>query len=102
MTPRDVLIAAKALIDTPEKWCQGHERVGKRRCAARALITVIGLPMGFHFADLRGHPAYQILNLAMSGQNLDKEGWVAYFNDTHSHRDVMDAWDRAIELAGES
>ena len=61
------LIAAKALIDTPERWCQGAGRSrdllsGKLvgRCAAVAISDVAGIDRNRHdqgINDLCGHAA---------------------------------------------
>lgn len=93
MTLKNDLIAAKALIDTPEKWGKGSFDLGRGcYCALGALgVAQNGRPWGF--TDL-------------AAQHLIKslpKGWasVACFNDDFhtTHADVMALFDRAIEAA---
>ena len=81
MTLRDDLIAAKPLIDTPEKWSYlgGWD----------ALLTVAG--------EERAFAAYDMLEQ----QTPRTDHHYRYFeNDrANSHADIMDVWDRAIKAA---
>ena len=102
-TVQQILIAARALIATPEKWTQGE--------SAR---TSYGLPCGF-YADCadqfcmsgalervcsgdrhRASVAGNYLRDAISASSF------VNWNDApeRTHADVMAAFDRAIELAG--
>jgi hypothetical protein len=95
MTPKEVLIAAKALIDTPEKWCQYHSRLGKRMCASTALNSV-DIPTGAYLASqIRQEARVAVLQLC---GNVDIE--VANDAPETGHADVMAWFDRAILAAG--
>lgn len=89
MTVRDDLIAAKALIDTPEKWCQGTATAGygARLCAIRAAGG----------ARYRNKDAVAALKAALP----IGEKSLPRFNDSPdtTHADVMALFDRAIEAA---
>lgn len=96
-TLRDDLIAAKALIDTPEKWIKGNwqDADGCRFCALGAAIAVCrkgswlpvqdaleqSLPSGFYAPEFARA--------------------VATYNDlaSTSHADIMALFDRAISKA---
>jgi hypothetical protein len=101
VTPRDVLVAARALIARPEAWTKGafaraadgtrlyvgERRRRRSRCAAGAYLAAGGE------TDDAG---YMALCAAMGGV------WaVSDFNDaeTTTHADVLAAFDRAIAAA---
>lgn len=93
------LIAAKALIDTPEKWIQGNaaedakgNQISPHDVAAVRFCSVGAL--GHVFSDDEYGDAVDYLKSHLGGY-----GFVAEFNDTHTHAEVMAAWDRAIEAA---
>jgi hypothetical protein len=86
LTARDVLVAARKLIEKPENWVQGVYRVsceyGMAYCADGALNAVSpGNPEG----------AYTALKAAMKSPV-----GVVYFNDHHTHAEVLAAFDKAI------
>jgi len=97
MTIRDDLIAAKALIDTPEKWWKGPA-IGPagEMCAVRACEKAVGLPpMGMH-DDPYGR-AYEMF-IALNGKT--PRGFVvSTYNDMPdtAHADIMAVFDRAIK-----
>lgn len=94
-TVKENLIAAKALIDTPEKWCKGRRHVFygyttphgavivKKYCAEGAMDAVGGLS-----------PERQ----ALLNQTPRAYGNVAEFNDSPdtTHADIMALFQRAI------
>lgn len=94
MSVRDDLIAAKALIDTPEKW------LGKE--SGNWEGTIIGA-----LSDgVSAHQAYEPAKAALVRQMPSSfrclptayEAITAY-GDTHDHADIMALFDRAIEAA---
>lgn len=99
MTLRDDLIAAKALIDTPEKWAKGPGVWGSdRHCAQQSLLFKGGamdavskaLPLAWKLRQwLRGRWS------CLSSANIIR------FNDdpATTHADIMALFDRAIEAA---
>jgi hypothetical protein len=96
MTPKEVLIAAKALIDTPEKWVQGRYQIKAAYCAWGALVES-GKGEG------PVHRSCQVLANAVPKRSR-KEGYlptVWSFNDARgrTHKQVMRWFDRAIEAA---
>lgn len=114
MTPREVLIAAKALIDTPEKW--GKDGFVQLRngttcyCVEGAVMAAMGCP-----AVLSDERPATVLSRA----NMEFEREVLRFiansvgtqirlipdwNDApeRTHAEVMDAFTRAIELAADA
>lgn len=113
-TLRDDLIAAKALIDTPEKLGKGMrsffdapERVdrGLPVCAAGACAAVVG--------STSGGERYSRMHLALVGALPPGVKWpeeespgaaLPYFNDDPdtTHADIMALFDRAIASAESS
>jgi hypothetical protein len=88
MTPKEVLIKAKALIDTPEKWCQGEFRHGPARCARAAVCDT-----GAFFCERNAAEAVL--------RSTNPTGFVTPYNDSKSttHAGVMAWFDRAIQAA---
>ena len=95
MSLRDDLIAAKALIDTPEKWRHGYFLNGDAMCALRALETVAGS------ADFYTLPTYAALCRALPADWLAQWGpeSAGVYNDRSAHADIMSLFDRAIASA---
>ncbi len=94
MTPKEVLIAAKALIDTPEKWAHSdRELLSHKHCA----VTALG------FACSNGDGDWDTARLALKAALPDvfRGQYMSQFNDDPSitHTDVMAWFDRAIEAA---
>lgn len=96
MTLRDDLIAAKALIDTPEKWGKGPDGLNCPAQGACAMNACASLPP----------PAAWYATLALQAE-LPSGDWnermlpVAAYNDdpATTHADIMALFDRAIEAA---
>jgi hypothetical protein len=78
------LKAAKAEIDTPEKWASSFEELARsgKSCAVTALYHGGVEPVGRKLID-----------------SLHECHHLADFNDSHSHAEVMALFDRAIEAA---
>lgn len=97
MKPSEVLRAAKALIDTPEKWCQNHSVVGigdaRRMCAGYAVVEVEGAS-GCKYESL----TYLSRIVAPDGVRFAP---ISNWNDVpeRTHAEVMTAFDKAIALA---
>jgi hypothetical protein len=93
-----VLVRARGLIETPEKWGQAPDVDGERRCLVTALLTVAG----------GGEPdTYRKARrcLAEATSVTDKEHdlwgyWIGRWNDApeRTHAEVLAALDRAIAL----
>ena len=92
MTPHEILIAAKAKIDKPQKWSRGAA-VG-RLCAREAiyLASLQANRKGCDWLTLQ-RASVAALKAAMSGVDP------MMFNDRRrtTHADVMAAFDRAIK-----
>ena len=84
----NALRAAKARIDTPEKWCKGANMDGERLCA---WWTVRGFAQHINFR------VYNQVVRALHSQ-LPKGVSVPAYNDlpTTTHADIMALYDRAI------
>jgi hypothetical protein len=90
---QEILIAAKALIDTPEKWGKGAWRSKGCFCAIGAVLEAQGMT---------GRAAYGgASELALMDVLPRGIGSVEDFNDRPStiHADIMALFDRAIEAA---
>lgn len=84
MTTRKRIEAAKGLIDSPAKWCQGFTNNGHgQRCALGAF---------------RGRNARPLYDLLAADPSYGTRSLVE-FNDTHTHAEVMALFDRALAEA---
>lgn len=90
-TVADTLRAAKALIDTPEKWCVGTpKRNSGRLCAGWALDRIVTL------ATPLDAPVFVTFRRAAG---IPHEVGIGDWQDERTHAEVMEAFDRAIALA---
>lgn len=95
MSTKEDLIAAKAMINTPEKWNQGAYYAGgcfgfDRRCM---LGAVMSSDVNFASRDA----TREALLRALPSSDRKRPHALATYNDTHSHGEVMAVFDRAIE-----
>ena len=90
MTIADTLREARRRIEEPEKWGKGHELLNGKRCAWTALYSCRLDAM----SPERGK-AEAIFRSAIDGGSIWK------WNDApeRTHMEVMQAFDKAIELA---
>lgn len=100
MTLKENLIRAKALITDPEKWTQGAYARDANGCivppddpsavcyCSIGAIGALGLPCN----ELENTIDYLYVSIGKP---------ISDFNDGDTHADVMAAWDKAIEKAGE-
>jgi len=91
---RDNLIAARALIDTPEKWVKGNYLRGGCLCAlGAARLACFGVVHGDDVDDR--NPVAIALKQQLSAE---WHGSVDDFNDDRdtTHADIMVLFDRAI------
>ena len=88
MTAAESLRAAKALIDTPAKWCRGSytRNAGRQHCAMGAVEYYGCTPHGM------------VAALYAAAAELGNQS-VTAFNDTHTHAECMTMFDRAIKIA---
>jgi hypothetical protein len=87
MSVLETLIKARALIEKHENWTQGKFFDNRgRRCALGALYDAEGIP----YTQSATTPSDKALRSAMGE-------FPGTFNDTHTHADVLAAFDRAIE-----
>ncbi len=93
-----VLVATRAVISDPDRWCKHVRRLNGRHCALGAFE--VALPREY---PVDSHPA--VAALAEAVRQLDPElydgsgiaPWiVANFNNQHSHAELMHAFDIAI------
>ena len=96
MTTKEVLIAAKALIDTPEKWCKGsYQTIDGRYCAVGAADTASPPVLAVR------EEVYDALVDTMPRWYISRRYIASSFNDARktTHADVMAWFDRAIAKA---
>lgn len=94
---RTDLASAKAMIDTPKKWCQGSYHTGgfhgfDQHCM---LGAVMASDVNFDSRDA----TREALLRALPKADRRKPHALASFNDEHSHTEIMALFDRAIEVA---
>lgn len=105
MKTSEVLIKAKELINTPDKWIKDQfEQVNNGStcfCSLGALAQAAKPESEEHAQYTQmwdQNPAHMFLNLAV-GRDVNFSETFATYNDTHTHDDVMMAFDKAIEMA---
>lgn len=103
-TLKDNLIAAKALIDTPEKW--GKEDYEPRAgcyCMAGAIFAAKG--EGFNPREETSSPEAKAIDAALDELYDGLSPWRSYveYNDDPetTHADIMALFDHAIAVADE-
>lgn len=105
MKTSEFLIKAKSLIADPENWtqedyardskgdgCFWNEPQATCFCSIGALYKVGGLEKRTYQLPYNVKQSCDLLKQQM-------EGYVPAFNDSHTHEQVMQAWDRAIAQA---
>lgn len=92
-TPRQVLVAARKLIQDEDRWCQGKMRVEyvNGQVIQRCLVEAIDVSAGSAF-DLMIR-ASAIMSSVVRNKHL------ARWNDEHTHEQVIRGLDKAIEKA---
>ena len=89
----NLLEDAWRLIDRPQKWCRGQPESidGRRLCSITALqVTSLRRDLDLMADDYVA--ALSTLSLAMGGSIMG-------FNDTRTHAELADAWQRAIAMS---
>ena len=92
-SPKEILIRARKLIENPENWIQGAFSKGGAYCAVGSLFAA-GIDISGPYTE---SPAYQALEKAMGLDHTPPAGRVSYWSDSHTHAEVLAAFDRAIE-----
>lgn len=96
----EVLTAAKELIKDPANWFQGDytkelEDGNTCYCALGAIGKVIGADW---WVAVHNNEAHTLLKEVVAVDIKTGETFAPY-NDSHTHSEVMEAFDKAIELA---
>lgn len=97
MTVRQDLEAAKALIDTPRKWCKGHYHTGGFHGYDQHCMIGAVLASDVNFASRDATREALVKALPAAERKLPHA--LATFNDNHTHADIMALFDRAINSA---
>lgn len=90
MSTYEVLVKARELIEDPQKWCGHGWGNSRRRCAVHALDDV---------APSLAHRALACREVVRLVDPKARGSWgvqLGNFNDSHSHAEVLAAFDRAI------
>ena len=100
MTPREVLVKARALISDPERWCQYHYAVD----SAGVMLGDYTSPDAERWCSyaaimLNGQPHWQSSGDAIDRLHNVVGCSISHFNDTHTHAEVLAAFDKAIAEA---
>ena len=99
MTPHEILIAARAKIDTPQKWCKGHEALNSKGenvlslCESAVRFCAIGAISAVTPRYLCSSEAKNALRVAL------RSSFISAYNDLPGteHADIMALYDKAIE-----
>lgn len=106
MTPLEILQVSRSLINHPSKWVikQLEDDFG-RRCSLGAIRHVatrdpITAQVQWFGGQVLAATDYLAEGMGLSHlAQVDRLEAIADWNDSHTHEQVMAAWDRAIELA---
>lgn len=96
MKTLDVLVKAKEIIQEPANWIQGDYSNDERTCFCS--LGAIAQVMGVDEMISAYQPASKLLLEVVSSEIPAGRNFAAY-NDEHTHAEVMEAFDKAIELA---
>lgn len=107
MTPKEILIAARAKIEAPERWTHGAyaRDAGGREVEPTCPAAVCWCVRGAIDASTRHHssnrPASVLFSQAVAGYG---PLFIPIWNDapTRTHTEVIAAFDRAIAAAGDA
>lgn len=112
MNATETLIAAKALIDTPEKWTTGsYSRDENNNCLpdifdpAACKFCSLGAIERVSPEESKWMPnsfaylARCFLNKAIDSISRHAASTIVRFNDNSTHEQVMKAFDKAIEIS---
>ncbi len=96
-TTKENILAAKALIDTPDKWMQdAYEDGAGCYCAVGALAKALGLNPSKD--EIHTGPEFRLLNEA--SKTLHMQGIVSLNDDqSTTHAQIMEVFDAAADLA---
>jgi hypothetical protein len=98
----DILVRARKLIEKPENWTQEHyaRNVAGEQTSTQAADAVCWCAIG---AVLRADDTYPYSEAVGIASDLLRDAMgmhPADFNDSHTHPEVLAAFDRAIEASG--
>lgn len=105
MNTVEVLTKAKEIISDPSNWIKKDYTNGRGCfCALGAIAQAYKGDNGFvYYGDSSGTPAGQLLKTVvkseLTAQGYSESVTFAPYNDTHTHAEVMAAFDKAIYLA---
>lgn len=97
-----ILIHAKSLIDTPEKWTQNYYAKDAAGFSVPALYegATCFCSIGAVYRATHDLDSESITNEALNlFRQVTGKMNIFMFNDCHTHSEVMTAWDAAIALA---
>lgn len=105
MTPREILIAARALIEAPERWTKGEFARNKEgeKCHANSDAASCYCMEGAILSQSGKWPL-KARACAILRASLASAITIPVWNDApeRTHAEVLAAFDRAIELAGDA
>lgn len=105
MKTSEILIKAKAIISNPDKWTQGAfarnydgEEVSPISSQAVCFCSIGALKASVG-KDQSEVTMFYLVNARDYLMKATPDGYIAVFNDEHTHEEVMAVWDKAIKLA---
>jgi hypothetical protein len=100
-TPLEVLTTGRELLADPKNWTQrtlARNKAGESvehpwdpKATCFCSIGAVHKVLGRYQLDLK----FEVKRLL----DCVAGGWMVSFNDRHTHAEVLEAWDKAIELA---
>ena len=98
MNTVEILTKAKQLIQDPANWTQGDWTEERDDHTCYCALGAIGKVVGCGWGDVHNGQPAKLLKTVVSGDLRANETFAPY-NDSHTHSEVMEAFDKAIALA---
>ena len=100
MNAEAVFLAAYELISDPKMWIQGQSIDGAGRCCSVGAISNPGSRGLYQDWGLPEDAVYGALSADLPEDPADTLTPLAYFNDTHTHAEVIAHWRKTGEREG--
>ena len=99
LTTLETLVQAKALIADPQHWLKGdYDALNANGDTCYCSVGAIAKVADFHYGDAHQCEAVRLLRKVVLDEGVEDRDFACY-NDSHTHEEVMNAFDKAIAKA---
>lgn len=98
MNTKELLIAARARIEKPERWTQMSLARDAKRRSVKPLDAdaVCWCSLGAIYSQCPQSKSLSLAIRALGSAMSNNESFIADYNDSHTHAEVLAAFDQAI------